>query len=244
MRPSLCDLLLEVRCSPTKPCGKGSKRKQDDMDDDDEEEEQLSWVEVLTTQNLADEDHSADPDYEASRNLGPVSEVETDSEEYQSHNETESDLEVEKGVVVIKDLETVRVPLPPQTICTQYKSQGNSFAGIVMAEWRVNGAVARTLPSTQREPAAGNEGCEREPGHARFPPDTPVLTQSAPLYPESQAGADSPREAPCPMPTGVGGRNCKPSRKTHVPPTTTARTQERDRRPAGHVRAETLLGLC
>ncbi|XP_026873914.2 oogenesis-related [Electrophorus electricus] len=94
-----CSVSPEVRCSPTKPCGKGSKRKQDDMDDDDEEEEQLSWVEVLTTQNLADEDHSADPDYE-------VSEVDTDSEEYQSHNETESDLEVEKGVVVIKDLET------------------------------------------------------------------------------------------------------------------------------------------
>ncbi len=34
--------------------------------------------------------------------------LETDSEEYRSHNDTESDLEVEKGVVVIKDLETVQ----------------------------------------------------------------------------------------------------------------------------------------
>lgn len=34
--------------------------------------------------------------------------VETDSEEYRSHNDTESDLEIEKGVVVIKDLETVQ----------------------------------------------------------------------------------------------------------------------------------------
>lgn len=54
---------LEVRCSPTKPCGKGSKRKQDDMDEDDEELEQHSWVEALT-QELTDEDQSADPDYE------------------------------------------------------------------------------------------------------------------------------------------------------------------------------------
>lgn len=53
---------LEVRCSPTKPCGKGSKRKQDDLDED-EELEQPSWVEALT-QELTDEDQSADPDYE------------------------------------------------------------------------------------------------------------------------------------------------------------------------------------
>ncbi|XP_076880229.1 oogenesis-related [Brachyhypopomus gauderio] len=93
-----CSASPEVRSSPTKPCGKGSKRKQDDLDDDDED--QLSWVELLTTQNLLEEeDHSSDPDYE-------VSEAETDSEEYQSRNNTESDLEMEKGLVVIKDLET------------------------------------------------------------------------------------------------------------------------------------------
>lgn len=55
-------LFLEVRCSPTKPCGKGSKRKQDDLDEEDEAEQQ-SWVEALT-QELAEEDHGADPDYE------------------------------------------------------------------------------------------------------------------------------------------------------------------------------------
>lgn len=53
----------DVRCSPTKPCGKGSKRKQDDMDEDEEELEQQSWVEALT-QELTDEDQSVDPDYE------------------------------------------------------------------------------------------------------------------------------------------------------------------------------------
>lgn len=54
--------MLEVRCSPTKPCGKGSKRKQDDLDEE-EEVEQQSWVEALN-QELAEEDHVADPDYE------------------------------------------------------------------------------------------------------------------------------------------------------------------------------------
>lgn len=54
--------LLEVRSSPTKPCGKGSKRKQDDMDEDDEAEQQ-SWVEALT-QDLSEEDPAVDPDYE------------------------------------------------------------------------------------------------------------------------------------------------------------------------------------
>ncbi|XP_072517215.1 oogenesis-related [Salminus brasiliensis] len=102
-----CAVSPEVRCSPTKPCGKGSKRKQDDLDEEDEPEQQ-SWVEALT-QELTDEDHAGDPDYEPSA-------VETDSEEYRSHNDTESDIEVEKGVVVIQDLETLKVP---QTGMTQ-----------------------------------------------------------------------------------------------------------------------------
>ncbi|XP_056615327.1 oogenesis-related isoform X1 [Triplophysa dalaica] len=96
-----CAVSPEVRCSPTKPCGKGSKRKQDDLDEE-EEAEQQSWVEALN-QEIAEEDHAADPDYEPSA-------LETDSEEYRSHNDTESDLEVEKGVVVIKDVDTVVSP--------------------------------------------------------------------------------------------------------------------------------------
>ncbi|XP_028856803.1 oogenesis-related [Denticeps clupeoides] len=91
----------EVRCSPTKPHGKGSKRKQDDLDED--ELEQQSWVEALT-QELADEDNTVDPDYEPSS-------AGTDSEEYRSHNDTESDVEIEKGVVVIRDVDVVRLYL-------------------------------------------------------------------------------------------------------------------------------------
>ncbi|KAG9350577.1 hypothetical protein JZ751_024466 [Albula glossodonta] len=91
-----CSVSPEIRCSPTKPSGKGSKRKQDDVDeeDDDDVEEgvQQSWVEALT-QELVDEDSQADPDYE------PSSVGETDSEEYRTNNDTESDIEVQGGQI-------------------------------------------------------------------------------------------------------------------------------------------------
>nr|XP_023699751.1 uncharacterized protein LOC111860360 [Paramormyrops kingsleyae] len=98
-----CSVSPDVRCSPTKPCGKGSKRKQDDVDEDDE---QPSWVEALT-EELADEDCQEDPDYEPST-------LETDSEEYRTHNDTESDIEIEKvgNIARIKDLLTDVVPDP------------------------------------------------------------------------------------------------------------------------------------
>lgn len=47
--------------------------------------------------------------------------VESDSEEYRTHNDTESDIEVEKGVVVIQDLETVQVN---HHICFRLNSLG------------------------------------------------------------------------------------------------------------------------
>ncbi|XP_057698143.1 oogenesis-related [Corythoichthys intestinalis] len=92
-----CSLSPEISVSPTKPCGKGSKRKQDDLEDDDEEdEEHQTWVEALT-QELDDEGPEKDPDYEPSS-------VETESEEYRSHNSTESDEFYNNGV--IEDVET------------------------------------------------------------------------------------------------------------------------------------------
>ncbi|TKS74477.1 hypothetical protein D9C73_008560 [Collichthys lucidus] len=95
----------EIRVSPTKPCGKGSKRKQDELDEDEEEDHQ-TWVEALS-QELADEDPEEDPDYEPST-------VETESEEYRSHNNTESDLDIqEKGVVIIEDVNTGVTPCVP-----------------------------------------------------------------------------------------------------------------------------------
>ncbi|XP_029003277.1 oogenesis-related [Betta splendens] len=94
----------EVRVSPTKPCGKGSKRKQDELDEDEEEEGQQTWVEALTQELADDVGSEEDPDYEPST-------VETESEEYRSHNDTESDLEVEgKGPVLIKDVNTDVAP--------------------------------------------------------------------------------------------------------------------------------------
>ncbi|XP_034556160.1 oogenesis-related [Notolabrus celidotus] len=90
----------EIRVSPTKPCGKGSKRKQDELDEDEDDEDHPTWVEALT-QELADDDvPEEDPDYEPST-------VETESEEYCSQNNTESDIEVQgKDVVVIEDVNT------------------------------------------------------------------------------------------------------------------------------------------
>uniref|UniRef100_A0A3Q3NAG5 Oogenesis-related gene n=1 Tax=Mastacembelus armatus TaxID=205130 RepID=A0A3Q3NAG5_9TELE len=89
----------EIRVSPTKPCGKGSKRKQDDLDDEDDELHQ-TWVEALSQELPNDEGPEEDPDYEPST-------VETESEEYCSHNNTESDLEIhEKGMVIIEDVNT------------------------------------------------------------------------------------------------------------------------------------------
>ncbi|XP_017262628.1 oogenesis-related isoform X1 [Kryptolebias marmoratus] len=82
----------EISVSPTKLHGKGSKRKQDDLDvDDSGDEEHPTWVEVLSME-LADEGPEEDPDYEPSP-------VETDSEEYASHNNTESELQVSQEEV-------------------------------------------------------------------------------------------------------------------------------------------------
>lgn len=132
--------LAEIRISPTKPHGKGSKRKQDELDEDeddyDEEEEEEegrpTWVEALTQEMSDDEAPEEDPDYEVgdqsrwllqpspsttthtctethTRVCFQPSTVETESEEYRSHNSTESDIEMkEKGLVVIEDVNTVR----------------------------------------------------------------------------------------------------------------------------------------
>uniref|UniRef100_A0A3P9IIF5 Oogenesis-related gene n=1 Tax=Oryzias latipes TaxID=8090 RepID=A0A3P9IIF5_ORYLA len=98
----------EIRSSPAKPDGKGSKRKQDDLDDDDDEEEEdhPSWVEALSKELVDDEGPAEDPDYEPSS-------VETDTEEYASHNHTESDLELSGRDLVIEDVQTDAAPLPP-----------------------------------------------------------------------------------------------------------------------------------
>uniref|UniRef100_A0A3Q3VK20 Uncharacterized protein n=1 Tax=Mola mola TaxID=94237 RepID=A0A3Q3VK20_MOLML len=67
----------EIRVSPTKPCGKGSKRKH---------------VPLMLM-------------------LSQPSTIETESDEYHSHNDTESDLELkEKGMVIIEDV----IPSEPE----------------------------------------------------------------------------------------------------------------------------------
>lgn len=73
---NLVSATTEIRESPTKPSGKGNKRKQDELDEDDdveeeaaeeaeEEEGRQTWVEALTQElNDEDEGQEADPDYE------------------------------------------------------------------------------------------------------------------------------------------------------------------------------------
>lgn len=59
--------LTEIRISPTKPYGKGSKRKQDELDEDEDdydEAERPTWVEALTQEITDDEAPEEDPDYE------------------------------------------------------------------------------------------------------------------------------------------------------------------------------------
>ncbi|XP_022061526.2 oogenesis-related [Acanthochromis polyacanthus] len=89
----------EIRGSPTKPCGKGSKRKQDELDEDEDEEEQPTWVEALSQDLADDEGPDVDPDFEPST-------IETDTEEYNLHNDTESDFEVPGKGIVIEDVKT------------------------------------------------------------------------------------------------------------------------------------------
>ena len=56
-----------MRISPTKPCGKGNKRKQDELDEDEDEEEELeqhTWVEALANELATDEGSEEDPGYQ------------------------------------------------------------------------------------------------------------------------------------------------------------------------------------
>ncbi|CAL8308834.1 unnamed protein product [Lota lota] len=90
-----CSLSPEVRISPTKPCGKGNKRKQDELDEEDEDDpEQQTWVDALTQELATDEGSDEDPDYQPSM-------VETDSEEYCSHN---NDSDLTEGGITESDI--------------------------------------------------------------------------------------------------------------------------------------------
>ncbi|XP_067824802.1 oogenesis-related isoform X2 [Heptranchias perlo] len=78
----------ELRSSPNKPCGKGSKRKQDDVDD-----EELCWIESLSCDLPEDDDLVEDPTYEPSKYYTDSEDI---SEEHRECNDTETDLEVEE----------------------------------------------------------------------------------------------------------------------------------------------------
>ncbi|CAL8349197.1 oogenesis-related isoform X2 [Gadus morhua] len=98
-----CSLSPEMRISPTKPCGKGNKRKQDELDEDEDEDEegdeqeQPTWVEAFANELATDEGSEEDPDYEPSA-------VETESDEYCSRNESDTEEVDKQGLVIIEEL--------------------------------------------------------------------------------------------------------------------------------------------
>ncbi|XP_010114165.1 PREDICTED: uncharacterized protein LOC104476154, partial [Chlamydotis macqueenii] len=88
----------EIREALINPSNKANKRKRDDV----ALEEQESWLVVL--ERDLPEDDSEDVTYEPS-------DVETDSEEYESQNDTEVDLELEEqdGTIVLKESSDLQV---------------------------------------------------------------------------------------------------------------------------------------
>ncbi|XP_013051714.1 uncharacterized protein [Anser cygnoides] len=92
------DMPKEIREALINPSSKANKRKRDDV----ALEEQVSWVVVL--ERDLPEDDPEDVTYEPS-------DVETDSEEYKSQNDTETDLEFEEwdGTVVLKESSALQV---------------------------------------------------------------------------------------------------------------------------------------
>ncbi|XP_051894136.1 oogenesis-related isoform X2 [Pristis pectinata] len=62
----------ELRKSPNKPHGKGSKRKQDDL-----AEEELCWIESLSGDLSDADDLVADPNYEEDKNVAACADSET-----------------------------------------------------------------------------------------------------------------------------------------------------------------------
>ncbi|XP_056368317.1 uncharacterized protein LOC130264290 [Oenanthe melanoleuca] len=91
----------EIREAPINPDSKGSKRKRDDV----ALEQHESWLVVLE-RDWPEED-SEDPTYEPS-------EVETDSEEYQSQNDTDLELEEQGELPVLEPSAAQGSVLPPE----------------------------------------------------------------------------------------------------------------------------------
>ncbi|XP_073498789.1 uncharacterized protein [Phyllobates terribilis] len=140
----------DIRKSPLKPCGKGSKRKQDDLD----MEEQHSWV-ALLTEDLPDEDQVDDPTYEPSIS-------ESDSEENKSKNDTESDLEVEEkdGVMMLKE---TRRPSDSEPDSEENKAKNDTRADLEVEEKNCVMPTETTQEDTQANEKQLNASVGKEP---------------------------------------------------------------------------------
>nr|XP_041566925.1 uncharacterized protein LOC115490886 [Taeniopygia guttata] len=91
----------EIQEAPVNPASKASKRKRDDVD----LEQQEPWFVVLKRD--LPEDDPEDVSYEPS-------ELESDSDEYQSQNDTDLELEEQGGVTVLKLSAVQGSVLPPE----------------------------------------------------------------------------------------------------------------------------------
>ncbi|XP_038240069.1 uncharacterized protein LOC119848385 isoform X2 [Dermochelys coriacea] len=149
----------EIQKSPVKPSGKGSKRKQDDV----ALEEHQSWVEILQ-QELPEDDEAEDSTYET--------QSETDSEEYRSQNDTETDLEFEEkdGVLVLKASlslqlwESIMMALdqsmdPPNDHFTKVNQARCGFMEPAAAEGTLDGEnmLAAASSNTQEQQATASD---------------------------------------------------------------------------------------
>ncbi|XP_039552713.1 uncharacterized protein LOC120496384 isoform X1 [Passer montanus] len=91
----------EIQEAPINPASKASKRKRDDV----ALEQQESWF-VMLERDLP-EDDSEDPTYEPS-------ELESDTDEYHSQNDTDLELEEQGGVTVLELAAVQGSMLPPE----------------------------------------------------------------------------------------------------------------------------------
>lgn len=133
----------DIRQSPTKPHGKGSKRKQDETESSDEE--QYTLVEFIKAE-LPEEDED-DPSYEPS-----TSKSNLDSE--QSKNDTESDLEVEEkdGMLQLKEHPTT-IPEPIKSNLDSEEKPNDAESGTIVEE--KDGVTQLECPTTVPENTEG-----------------------------------------------------------------------------------------
>ncbi|KAM6463990.1 uncharacterized protein PHA67_010848 isoform 2-T2 [Liasis olivaceus] len=139
-------VLEETLKSPVRPSMKGNKRKQEDL----ALEEYQCWIETFLKE-LPDDDEPEDLTYEPTKS-------ETDSEEYKSQNNTETDLEYEEkdGLLMLKE-----DPVSPQS----QNREGGAAETPQTGDTKEGRAALRTSGDGSEHPErcllASNSSCSR-----------------------------------------------------------------------------------